>query len=243
MINNEFYDSLDEGWYTACNHPIALLRAENKLRIPWIVEEMHRKFSRTISFLDIGCGAGMLTNAIAKIGHKVTGIDLSERSLKIAREKDATGSVDYKMANGYFLPFEDASYEIVSALDVLEHVEEPAKIIKEASRVLKPGGLFFFHTFNRNFFSYFFVIKGVEWCVKNTPQNMHIYPLFIKPKELKNVCDAHGLFIQTLRGVRPKFTLPFWKMVMTRKVPENFEFCFSKGVLGGYSGIALKKEI
>jgi 2-polyprenyl-6-hydroxyphenyl methylase / 3-demethylubiquinone-9 3-methyltransferase len=241
LINNEFYDHLDEGWYTACNHPVALLRAENKLRTPWIIDAVSEHFPTKISVLDIGCGAGILTNALAIEGHQATGIDLSENSLAIAKKFDATGKVLYKRASAYSLPFPAESFDAACALDVLEHVEEPQLLIAEASRVLKPGGLFFFHTFNRNPLSYLIVIKGVEWCVRNTPKNMHVYSLFIKPAELKRYCLDYRLRIKTMIGIRPKFrTRSFWKMIFTREVCKDFTFRFSKSLKTGYCGIAEK---
>lgn len=237
-INNDFYEELAEQWYTASDHPIALLRAENAIRVPWIIQEIGQ--NKTV--LDIGCGAGILTNALANVGHRVFGIDLSSSSLEVAKKYDATKTVSYQIANAYSLPYPDQTFDVVCAMDVLEHVEEPQLLISEASRVLKPGGLFFFHTFNRNFLSYLVVIKGVEWCVPNTPKNMHVYPLFIKPDELRELCSEHFLQIKKLHGFRPQiFSRAFLKMVFTRKVPSDFTFCFSKSLATGYCGFAQKR--
>lgn len=240
LINNDFYDELEEAWYFAFDHPIALLRAENAARIPWVKAEIKKRFSQPISILDVGCGAGLLTNALAQEGHAVSGIDLSEKSLGLAEKHDPTQSVKYVKANAYELPFLDSSFDAVSAMDVLEHVENPAQLISEASRVLKKGGLFFFHTFNRNFLSYLFIIKGVEWFVKNAPKHMHVYPLFIKPKELEALLRKKDLQVKTLVGFRPTFNAPFFKMLMTRKIPKDFQFSFSKSLATGYCGIAQK---
>lgn len=238
-INNEFYEELAEGWYTASDHPIALLRAENAVRVPWIIQEIGK--NKTV--LDIGCGAGILTNALSKEGHKVYGIDLSPSSLEVAKKHDTTKKVSYQVANGYSLPYPEKAFDVVCAMDVLEHVEEPNLLISEASRVLRPGGLFFFHTFNRNFLSYLLIIKGVEWCLPNAPKNMHVYPLFIKPEELEEICHMQDLQIIKLRGFRPKMiSLPFWQMLFKRKVPENFTFRFSKSLTTGYCGYAKKIE-
>ncbi len=240
-INNDFYEDLQEGWYAASDHPVALLRAENAIRSPWILEEIAKQYSSKTSVLDIGCGAGLLTNALAKEGHTVTGIDLSESSLETAKRHDQTKTVRYIPANAYSLPFADQQFDVVCATDVLEHVEDPGLLIAEASRVLKTNGLFFFHTFNRNPLSYIIVIKGVEWCVKNTPKNMHVYPLFIKPYELDELCQIYRLQVQKWVGLRPQiFNWPFFKMLLTRKVPKNFRFCFSKSLATGYCGIAQK---
>lgn len=242
-INNAFYDELGTGWNEDFSHPIALLRAENALRNPWLAKTIPPQSK----VLDIGCGAGFLTNFLARLGHTVYGVDLSSKSLDVARSQDSTGSVHYQVGNGTTLCFEDNSFDVVAAMDLLEHVEDPEKVVAEATRVLKPGGLFFFHTFNRNFLSWLIIIKGVEWCVKNTPKNMHVYPLFIKPSELTSMCLKHNMQVKSLLGVRPKFEKKaFWKMIFTRRIPQDFEFQFTCSLMTGYSGFAikpLKKEI
>jgi 2-polyprenyl-6-hydroxyphenyl methylase/3-demethylubiquinone-9 3-methyltransferase len=242
LINNAFYDDLDEMWQGSSDHPIALLRAENQLRNPWIQEVIAKHFSHPCHVLDVGCGGGYLTNHLAKKGHFVSGVDLSEQSLEVARKYDSSGSVEYKRASAYELPFSDNTFDVVCAMDLLEHVEKPAQVVKEAARVLKKGGLFFFHTFNRNFLSYFMVIKGVEWCFANAPKNMHVYPLFIKPDELTEICEHHGMEVKEIKGVRPDFSKKaFWKMVLTKQVSDDFKFLFTDSLKTGYSGYALLK--
>jgi 2-polyprenyl-6-hydroxyphenyl methylase/3-demethylubiquinone-9 3-methyltransferase len=226
-INNDFYHDLGERWQTASDHPIALLRAENRLRNPWIANSIPSP-SR---ILDMGCGAGFLTHEMAQYGHDAVGVDLSEESLAIAQKLDSTGRIQYLKADAAAVPFPDASFDVVCAMDLLEHVENPAAVVQEASRLLKPGGLFFFHTFNRTPLSWFLVIKGVEWSVKNTPDRMHVYRLFLKPQELEKICNDNRLLVKELRGVSVKFTSKaFWKMVFTRIVPEDLEFVFTNSL-------------
>lgn len=241
-INNAFYDDLDTMWYDSHDHPIALLRAENLLRNPWIEKVVEEKIGKNCAVLDIGCGGGFLTNYLAKKGHQVSGVDLSENSLNMARTSDTTQTVQYRRASAYELPFPDASFDVVAAMDLLEHVEKPGCVIQEASRVLKKGGLFFFHTFNRNWTSYLIVIKGVEWCFSNHPPHMHVYPLFIKPEELKSMCAQHQLHVEEILGVLPDFkTVSFWKMVFTKKVDPKFRFVFTPSLKTSYSGFAKKR--
>lgn len=243
LINNEFYETLHEGWYTAQDHPIALLRAENAVRTPWVAQEIKQKCNKAIKVLDVGCGGGLLTNALALEGHDVTGIDLSQSSLETAKRFDKTKKVHYVKANAYDLPFPSENFDVVCAMDILEHVENPAQLIKEASRVLKNNGLFFFHTFNRNFLSYLLIIKGVDWFVKNAPHNMHVYHLFITPKELRLMCQQKALHVDTLVGLIPNiWSTAFWKLLITKNVPEDFSFRFVKKTFTGYCGIAKKKN-
>lgn len=190
--------------------------------------------------LDVGCGAGFLSNHLAREGFDVTGIDASQASIDVAARHDETRKARYLLGDAMRLPFADASFDVVCAMDFLEHVEEPAAVVAEASRVLKPGGLFFFHTFNRNPLAWLVIIKGVEWFVKNTPRHMHVLRLFIKPRELEGMCAANGLSLQALHGSEPVLSWAFWRMLLTREVPPDFRFRFSKSTLLAYTGYATR---
>jgi 2-polyprenyl-6-hydroxyphenyl methylase / 3-demethylubiquinone-9 3-methyltransferase len=241
IINNEFYETLQDRWYTAHDHPIALLRAENVLRAKWMTEEIKKQKDAGVQILDVACGAGFLSNAFATSGFDVTGIDLSQNSLEVAKRYDRTKTVRYLYANAYELPFADQSFDVVCAMDILEHVEKPQRLIQEASRVLRKDGLFFFHTFNRNFLSYLIVIKGIDWFVKNVPPHMHVYHLFIKPNELSSICLKEQLPIRYLTGFVPCcWNKAFWKMLWTGEVHENYRFKFVNNLSIGYCGYAVK---
>ena len=242
QINNDFYNTLGERWYTAYDDPVALLRAETKLTGPWIASTISDIFPAPsrCRILDVGCGAGFLSNRMAEFGYQVTGIDLSEDSLVVARKYDTTQNVQYLSANAYQLPFEDNSFQVVSAMDFLEHVDHPDKVIREISRVLAPGGLFFFHTFNRNPISWLVIIKFVEWFVKNTPTHLHLLRMFIKPKEMIQYCNSIGMKVQHLRGTRPNLGVEIIPGLLTRTVPKNFSFSFTSSLLLAYLGYAKK---
>jgi 2-polyprenyl-6-hydroxyphenyl methylase/3-demethylubiquinone-9 3-methyltransferase len=238
-INNAFYEDLGDAWYEDQTHPIALLRAENATRNPWILTQIKKRLRTSQDILDIGCGAGFLTNTLAVHGYQVTGIDLSARSLEVAKKRDSTKKVRYLQLDAFALPFPDQSFDVICAMDFLEHVEMPGQIIRDVARLLRPNGLFFFHTFNRNLLSYFVVIKGVEWCVPNTPANMHVYSYFIKPSELKNWCEQSGLKLQEMHGLSPRIaSSAFWKSLLKRKVDQKLEFCFTSSLKIGYVGVA-----
>lgn len=235
-INNAIYEDYGDRWYTAYDDPIALLRAENEAKFPWILERISQKGT----LLDVGCGAGFLTNRMAKEGFQVTGVDLSQESLNVAERYDTTKTAKYLKADACHLPFPDESFDVVTTLDFLEHVPNPADVVKECARVLKPGGVFFYHTFNRNPLSHLVVIKLVEWLVKNTPPHMHLIELFIKPRELVAYCENVGLKNQELIGLRPKFSTIPLQNILSGIVPQSLQFTTTKNLWLSYMGVAKK---
>jgi len=241
-VNNDIYFALGEHWYADKDSPVALLRAESKLRNPWIAARLDEAFAdRPCRVLDVGCGAGFLSNDIALRGRDVTGLDIATDALAVAHAHDTSGRVRYLEGDALALPFEDDSFEAVCAMDLLEHVESPGRAIAEASRVLTPGGLFFFHTFDRNFWSWLVIIKGVELFVRNAPEHMHVLHLFLKPREVRAACAEHGFQKPVLVGIRPKLTLPFWRMLVTGRVAGDFTFTFTRSTRLGYTGVARKR--
>jgi 2-polyprenyl-6-hydroxyphenyl methylase/3-demethylubiquinone-9 3-methyltransferase len=243
-IDNAWYADLGERWYGADDTPIALLRAEARHRNPWVADEIVRLLGpAACRVLDLGCGAGFLANHLALGGHRVTGIDTTPENLAVAHTHDTTGTVTYELGDACALRFADASFDVVCAMDLLEHVTEPERLVAEASRVLRPGGLFFFHTFNRTRRAHWIVIKGVEWFVKNTPNNLHVIELFRTPDELAAMCDRAGLAIHTLRGVRPRVGWPLWRMLLTGRIGDDFAFAFTRSLAIGYAGYARRLDL
>jgi 2-polyprenyl-6-hydroxyphenyl methylase / 3-demethylubiquinone-9 3-methyltransferase len=240
-VNNTWYAPLGERWYEADDTPIALLRAEARHRNPWIADMIARELGPgPARVLDLGCGAGFLANDLAARGLAVTGLDDTTENLAIAAAYDRTGTVAYVRGDARALPFADGSFDVVCAMDLLEHVEEPAHVVAEAARVLAPGGLFFFHTFNRTRRADLVVIKGVSWFVANAPADLHVLRLFITPAELAAMCEASSLSIVELRGSRPRFRWPLWRMLLTGRVGDDFAFTFTPSLALGYTGIARK---
>jgi 2-polyprenyl-6-hydroxyphenyl methylase/3-demethylubiquinone-9 3-methyltransferase len=241
--NNAVYDALEERWYDAKDDPVALLRAESACRRPWIETEIKGRFSHgAVRVLDVGCGGGFLSNALAQSGHRVTGVDASEASLAVAARHDSTRTVRYVLADARRLPFADGSFDVVCAMDFLEHIDEPAAAIAEGARVLAPGGVFFFHTFNRNWLAWLIIIKGVEWFVDNVPRDLHVLRLFLKPDEVRAMCAASDLMVSEIRGFEPRiWSWAFFRMLGTGRVPDDFAFHFTRSTRIAYTGLATKR--
>lgn len=242
QIDNSIYDKLGAAWYEATKNPVALLRSESKEKIKFIKDVLAQSAIKDATVLDVGCGAGFVSNSLSSSGFKVTGIDLSEESLKVAQLYDQSRSCKYIYADAYSLPFSDHSFDIVVCFDFLEHVEEPYRVIKEIHRVLKPDGHFFFHTFNKNWLSWLIVIKGVEWFVPDTPKNMHILRLFINPKILLKQMTEIGFETQKVSGIRPVLNSSFWKLLFRGEIDKNFQFKQTKSLLLSYLGFAKKRN-
>lgn len=248
-VNNAVYDTLGQRWYEAEDDPVALLRAESRLIGPWVVAQMAQLVRPgesgggpgSLRVLDIGCGGGFLSNRLAREGHAVSGIDRSATSLHVARRYDITGRVAYCVADALALPFADGTFDVVAAMDFLEHVEEPARVVAEAARVLAPGGLFFFHTFNRNWLAGLVVIKFLDWFVLNTPPHLHVLRLFVTPDEMRSYCARAGLHVEEMVGTRAHLlSWPALRLLFTGRVPSDFRFSLTRSLRVSYLGVAVK---
>ena len=208
-INNDIYFREDYPWWDeGRDHANVLLRYfVNPIRFNYfrrIIESLPPA-KKSLKILDVGCGGGFLAEEFAKIGFEVTGMDPAPPSLKDASRHAEQNHLQIRYLQGYGeeIPLETGSFDYVACCDVLEHVADVEKVIKEISRVMKPGGLFFYDTINRNLFSYLAVIKIVQdW--KFTAWEMpraHVWEKFIKPSELTALMEKYGLVHQEIRGI------------------------------------------
>ncbi len=247
-VNNDVYHTLGERWYTAKDDPIALLRAENRMRAPLISRALTEQLGKSpneVRVLDVGCGGGFLSNTLAQQGFQVVGVDQSESSLAVARAHDPTGVVDYRLGNALKLDFPDASFDAVTVMDFLEHVSDYSGVIREISRVLVPGGLWFFHTFNRTRASDWIAIRAVEHFVANVPDKLHLHSWFITPRELEAAAKGSGLSVLKWVGMRPALDPHgLWDLLTLARtgcVPAEFRFVASRSLAVGYFGWGRKE--
>lgn len=161
------------------------LHTINPLRTQFIAGNLNM---HNCTILDVGCGGGILTEALARSGAQVTGIDLSEASLEIARRhaKEQGLNIDYRYESIEEVAEKHAGkFDVITCMEMLEHVPEPDKIISACSRLLKPGGHAFFSSINRTFKSFLFAIVGGEYILHLLPKGTHTYKKLIRPVELK----------------------------------------------------------
>ncbi len=154
--------------------------------------------------LDVGCGGGILAEAMAGRGAAVTGIDLAEKPLKVAQLHllESGLQVDYRLAAPEALAREmPASFDAVTCMEMVEHVPDPAGVVKACAELVRPGGHVFFSTINRNLKSYLFAVVGAEYVLKLLPRGTHDYARFIKPSELAAMCRAAGLDVAAVIGM------------------------------------------
>lgn len=215
-INNEMYFQEDLQWWDEGDDSYnAFLRcAINPLRFAYfhrIMSEDSSEEGSPRTLLDVGCGGGFLSEEFAKIGCDVTGMDPSPVLLKAGREHAAKNSLTIKYIEGYGeeIPLNADSFDYVACCDVLEHVDDVDKVIGEISRVLKPGGLFFYDTVNRTLASYLLVIKiAQDWKFTAWEQpRTHVWSKFVKLDELIDMMRKHGLNNRATKGISAGSTL------------------------------------
>ena len=173
----------------------------NPLRLNWI--DSHAQLAGK-SVLDIGCGGGILAESMADAGATVTGIDLSEKALGVARLHllESGKKVDYRMISAEELATQAAgTFDVVTCMEMLEHVPNPASTIAACAALAKPSGHVFFSTINRNPKAYVFAILGAEYILRMLPKGTHDYAKFIKPSELARWAKSVGLQPDELIGM------------------------------------------
>jgi 2-polyprenyl-6-hydroxyphenyl methylase/3-demethylubiquinone-9 3-methyltransferase len=200
-VEIEKFQSLASRWWDS-ESEFKPLHDINPLRVDYI--DHHCGGVEGKNILDIGCGGGILSEALAQKGAIVTGIDMAEMSLKVAKMHlhESELKIDYQMSTAEeFATIHSNEFDIVTCLEMLEHVPDPGSVVAAASKLLKPGGDAFFSTINRNPKSFALAILGAEYLLKMVPKGTHEYKSFIKPSELASAARAHQLEVQDITGM------------------------------------------
>lgn len=174
----------------------------NPLRLNWIDGLVSLS---GLTVLDVGCGGGILSDSMARKGAQVTGIDLSTKALRVAQLhalEAGTRNVNYREISAEALALEQpGGFDVVTCMEMLEHVPDPASVVKACSELVKPGGWVFFSTINRNPKSFLFAIVGAEYVLQLLPKGTHEYAKMIRPSELASYCRAAELELLETRGM------------------------------------------
>jgi 2-polyprenyl-6-hydroxyphenyl methylase / 3-demethylubiquinone-9 3-methyltransferase len=174
----------------------------NPLRLDYIVGRNHGLAGKTA--LDVGCGGGILAEAMAGAGATVTGIDLSDKALAVAQlhRLESGVAVDYRLISAEALAAQTpGAFDVVTCMEILEHVPQPASTVAACATLAKPGGLVVFATINRNPKAYLFAVLGAEYVLRLLPRGTHDYARFIKPAELAGFARKAGLEVDDLTGM------------------------------------------
>ena len=195
----KFSDVAHHWWDT--NSEFRPLHEINPLRLEWIHAQAGLKGKKV---LDVGCGGGILAESMAKKGATVTGIDLSEKALQVAdlHSLESGLEIDYQLiAAEQMAQQHPAAFDVVTCMEMLEHVPDPASIIQACAQMVKPGGLVFFSTLNRNPKSYLYAVLAAEYVLQLLPKGTHDYAKFITPAELARSIRQAELELLSLRGM------------------------------------------
>lgn len=175
----------------------------NPLRLGWIETVVSLKGLRV---LDVGCGGGILSDAMARKGANVLGIDLATKALKVAQlhalEAQTQGVLYQEISAEALAAEQPGSFDVVTCMEMLEHVPDPSSIVKACATLVKPGGHVFFSTINRNVKSFLFAIVGAEYVLNLLPRGTHEYAKLIKPSELASYCRSAELSLQEMKGMQ-----------------------------------------
>lgn len=216
-------------WWDEHAGAYAMLHQLNPLRLKFIEDHCHLKDKQVV---DLGCGGGILTEALAKAGARVSGVDLNKEALaqaQIHAEKNHLSIIYHHQPIETFARQNTGKFDVITCMEMLEHVPNPERIIEAASQLLKPQGLAFFSTINRSVRAYAEAIIGAEYLLNLLPRGTHDYQKFIKPGELCDAARQHTLNLVALNGLDYHLIQKTFSLSTTPKT--NYLAAFQKKII------------
>jgi 2-polyprenyl-6-hydroxyphenyl methylase/3-demethylubiquinone-9 3-methyltransferase len=216
----EKFSKIAEEWWNP-NGKFKPLHKFNPIRIKYIkdnlVEDFNIKFSdkpfKNIRILDIGCGGGLLSEPMSRLGAHVVGIDASKKNIEVAKfhAKKNNLKIDYKVASPEKLKTK-VKFDVILNMEIVEHVEDINFFIKESSKLLRKNGIMFIATLNKTLKSYVFAIVGAEYILKWLPIGTHDWEKFVKPNDLIKISETNNLTLKKLDGMKFNILDESWKI-------------------------------
>ena len=206
----ERFNRLSATWWDS-RGPMRPLHVVNALRLNYVVEQIASHLGRDsasalsgLRILDVGCGGGLMSEALARLGAQVVGVDASPGNVAAARlhARSQNVTVDYRLGEPAEVLAPEERFDVVLALEVVEHVSDVPAFLATAAALLAPGGMLFVSTIDRTFKSFVVAIIGAEYLLRVLPRGTHQWSMFVRPKELSSALDPSHLQIRDLRGMR-----------------------------------------
>ncbi|MGP3977339.1 bifunctional 2-polyprenyl-6-hydroxyphenol methylase/3-demethylubiquinol 3-O-methyltransferase UbiG [Streptomyces sp. 8N114] len=242
-IDNDYYSAIGDSWWDP-QGPLRALHDMNPARVDYFDRTVRKLLGddrSALRVLDVGCGGGLMSEPLAALGYRVTGLDLSEGSVHTARaHAEASGiEVTYRVGSAYELPVADGSVDAVLMSDVLEHLHDLPTAVAEVARALRPGGVLVFDTINRTAASYLMAIVVLERLLRVIHPGTHNWRMFIRPQELRTALARCGLTLAAPRGLAP--TAPPHRLLaaLLRRRPLG-DFGLTSSTAVSYIGHAVK---
>lgn len=197
------FTTLADKWWDL-NGPFKTLHEINPVRMEYVCGQIRKHIGREdikdVSILDIGCGGGIVSVPLARLGGKVTGVDMGQENIDAAKQYAKTHKLNIKYICGEISSIKD-KYDVITCLEVVEHVDNLEKFVIEISKLLKPGGLVIFSTINRTLKAFALAIGVAEYLTCWVPRGTHSFDKFVKPSELANLCEQNQIILSDIKGM------------------------------------------